>query len=106
MGIETVLLIGAAAFSAASAGSQAYSSKRAGDKAELQADRQNAEQAALLKAEQDRQAESDKVAGLSADMARKRQRQKASGWGSNTILTSPLGLPGTAPTANKTLLGQ
>ena len=102
MGVETAILL------AVAAGSAAYGIKTQHDaaaEAKKQGKQMEARQLALQsEAEQRAQGED---ATQAAAQARERQRLlAASATGrQSTVLTSPLGLPGQAPTTQKTLIG-
>lgn len=95
--------------SAASTATQVYASDQAGNRQEKMMKDQQDKQTALeneAKARQ-QQEESDQYAADSRDQARKRQQMnmRSAQGRRDTLLTGPLGLTDTAPTAGKTLLG-
>ena len=102
MGVETIALL---AITAAAAGYGAYSQKEAAGQAKKQGKEMEAQQLALQKQARDKAESQD--ATQAAAQARERQRLlAASATGrQSTILTSPLGVPGEAPTAKKSLIG-
>lgn len=101
-----VVIAIAAGVSAIVAGYGAYSSKRAADKAELQGERQEAEQAALLSAQKNEQDKLDRQAGMARQRAILRAQRSGDSAKGGTMLTGPLGVPGNANAGGqKTLLG-
>lgn len=114
----TWAVIGGLALAGAGTGYQINASNEAADKADATAKVQKASQDALLKdqtAQADQmqkeqtQAEAQAAAQANNNATSSVNRSKALAGGafgrSDTILTSPLGLQGTAPTTAKTLLG-
>jgi hypothetical protein len=105
--------IAALALSAAATGYQVYNSEEAQGAAADQARKQNDAQARLYddqkKQASDLQAKQDaEAAGVDARnsaQARQRLAAQAANGRTDTILTSPLGIPQPAPAPQKTLLG-
>ena len=102
MGVETAVLL---AVTAAAAGYGAYQQHEASVEQKKQAKDMEAQQLALQSQAEERANAQD--ATQSAAQARERQRLlAASATGrQSTVLTSPLGLPGQAPTTRNTLIG-